>query len=79
MNHSFLNFMLNNFKSGPLYLMIYGVISILTGLLIILVPEILVAFVASLFFILGITLIGLSWILRKMRKDLVYVKINIDE
>ncbi len=46
-----------------------GIIFLLIGLLIVLVPEILVAFVASIFFLIGGFLLFLGWKIRKELKN----------
>lgn len=43
----------------------FGLLVLLLGMLILVFPEILVAFIASLFFIAGISIISLAWSLRK--------------
>jgi len=55
-----------------------GLISILLGLLIILVPEILIAFIASVFFIAGAGLLFWGWTIRKVqnRTDQITIHIN---
>ena len=55
-----------------------GLISILIGLLIIMVPEILIAFIASLFFLTGTALLIWGWTIRKAqnRSDQITIHIN---
>jgi uncharacterized membrane protein len=54
-----------------------GVSFLFIGILIILVPEILIAFIASIFFILGFSLLIWAWRLRKLYSKPYRIKINI--
>ena len=56
-----------------------GIIFILTGLLIILVPEILIAFIASIFFLIGGMLTYFAIKLRKESKRSFKIKIDYIE
>lgn len=66
----------DNFEPGN-YFMMAGVLLLLIGLLIILVPEILVAFIASLFFMGGAFLLYWGWQARKLSQKRSYVRINV--
>ncbi len=58
-------------------LMSAGVIFLLIGLLIVLVPEILVAFIASIFFVIGGFLLYLGWKIRKeLKQSSTYINID---
>ncbi len=69
---------INNLFDQNIWLQLFsiGVILILTGLLIILVPEILIAFIASIFFLLGGALIYFAFRLRRERKKSIKIKID---
>lgn len=60
-------------------LILGGLISILLGLLIIVVPEILIAFIASLFFIAGAGLLFWGWTIRKFQKKSDHITIHIND
>ena len=57
----------------------YGVIIILIGLAIILLPEILIAFIASLFFIGGLTLLYIAYKIRQFQKYNYEIRINLND
>jgi len=59
-----------------IYLMVIGAIFLLTGILIVLVPEILVAFIASIFFVIGFSFLYIGWKLKKSQDRVYRVKIN---
>jgi hypothetical protein len=56
-----------------------GIFSLLIGTVIILVPEILIAFIASIFWIAGLGAIYWSWQIRKSRNQPYEIKINLNE
>jgi uncharacterized membrane protein HdeD (DUF308 family) len=57
----------------------HGIITILIGLTIILLPEILIAFVASLFFIGGLTLLYIAYKIRQFQKYNYEIRINLND
>ena len=68
----------NNLFDAGIWLQLFslGIILVLTGLLIVLVPEILIAFIASIFFLLGGVLIYWAFRLRRERKKSIKIKID---
>lgn len=62
-----------------LSLIIYGISFLLIGLIIVLVPEILVAFIASIFFFIGLVLLYMGWKWKKLHQKKQKVRIKIDE
>jgi len=60
-------------------LMVSGLFSIFLGLLIIFVPEILVAFIALLFITAGLALFGWGLNLKRLQNQSQQIHINIDE
>lgn len=75
-----LRFILNSgtdiFQRNSTALISIGIVAVLIGLIIVLVPEILIAFIASIFFMIGFSLIYLGWRIRKEAKN--EYDINID-
>ena len=59
-----------------IYLMITGAVFLLTGILIVLVPEILVAFIASIFFVVGFSFLYIGWKLKKSQDKAYRANIN---
>lgn len=59
------------------FFILTGVSSFLIGVLILFVPEILVAFIASIFFIIGTSLIFAGWKIRKMFRESQSIRIEI--
>ena len=78
-----IRFFINTFN--PTYikqatgLIIAGLVSIFLGLLIIFVPEILIAFIAFLFIATGFALFGWGLNVRRLQNQFQQVKINIEE
>jgi sulfite exporter TauE/SafE len=68
-----------NKRGRWLIYLIQGLLVVSIGVIILLVPEILIAFVATLFFIAGSSLIGLALHLRRRRQVFCKVKINLNE
>jgi hypothetical protein len=64
---------------GATGLITAGLVLIFLGLLIIFVPEILVAFIAFLFITTGFALFGWGLNIRKLQNQFQQVKINIEE
>jgi len=78
-----IRFFINNFNpnkikhgSGLIY---SGLISIFLGLLVIFVPEILIAFIAFIFISSGLALFGWGINIRRLQNQFQHVKINIEE
>ena len=70
----------NSFSSRSWsHLLILGVLMILIGLTIIILPEILIAFVASIFFMGGILFFYLAYKIHQIQKYNYEIKININE
>ncbi len=78
-----LRFILSSFYPGSNFaagnLLLAGIVSLLTGFLIILVPEILIAFIASIFLLIGSALIYWSWKIKKQSNNPYEIKIKINE
>jgi uncharacterized membrane protein HdeD (DUF308 family) len=70
------NFLSNRSWLQPLF---YGIATILIGLIMILLPEILIAFIASLFFIGGITLLYIAYKIRQLQKYNYEIRINLND
>jgi hypothetical protein len=68
-----LNFAHENRSGG---LSFSGILLILIGLTIIIFPEILIAFIASLFMGGGAILLYFGWKLRKLQKNVIEININ---
>ena len=68
----------NTIKQGR-GLIFSGLLSIFLGLLVIFVPEILVAFVAFIFIISGLALFGWGLNIKRLQNQVQQVKINIEE
>ena len=68
-----LNFATENRGGG---LSLSGILLILIGLTIIIFPEILIAFIASLFIAGGAILLYFGWKLRKLQKNIREININ---
>lgn len=62
-----------------LFYLIQGLLIALMGVIILMFPEILIAFVAMIFFIAGFLLIALAVHLRRRRHKLYEVKINFTD
>lgn len=60
-------------------LFIAGIFSLLIGTVIILVPEILIAFIASVFWIAGLGAIYWSWRIKKNQSNSYEIKINLND
>lgn len=75
----FVNSIHPGFQSNWPGLIGFGIMSLLIGILIVLVPEILVAFIASLFLIIGIFSIFLGWKIRNIFKERQEIRIKINE
>jgi len=56
-----------------------GLVSILVGFLIIMVPEILIAFIATLFFLAGTGLLIWGWTIRKAQNRSDHITIHIND
>ena len=70
---------IDNKPSRNLYRQVIGggILLFLLGLVILLVPEILIAFIASIFFLLGTTVAVIGWQLRRSYKDAQGIRIKI--
>ena len=62
-----------------LFYLIQGLLIALMGIIILLFPEILIAFIAMIFFVAGFLLIALSLHIRRRSQRLYEVKINLNE
>ncbi len=76
MFNAFVNRFTDIFDHSWLQFMGNGIILFLIGLLIILVPEILVAFVASIFLLLGGLFFYLGWKIKKAEQNVQRIKIK---
>lgn len=78
-----IRFFMNTFK--PTFItqgsgiIVTGLVSIFLGLLIIFVPEILVAFIALLFIATGLALFGWGLNIKRIQNQFQQIHINIDE
>ncbi|GAB4377918.1 MAG: hypothetical protein Kow0042_26250 [Calditrichia bacterium] len=63
-------------RQNVLAIIMFGVFFLLIGMLILFVPEIIIAFIASIFFFIGGMLIYWGWRARKYLKETQRIKIN---
>ena len=49
--------------------LLQGIVFILFGIVIVIMPQLLVAMVASLFIVIGLVLVGSAWSIRRFRKQ----------
>ncbi|HPN57125.1 MAG TPA: hypothetical protein PLD92_09765 [Candidatus Omnitrophota bacterium] len=59
----------NGFSYTWKHQLLQGVLFILLGIIIVLMPQLLVAMVASFFVVIGLVLIGSAWAMRRVRKQ----------
>ena len=59
----------NSFSYTWKHQLLQGVLFILLGIIIVLMPQLLVAMVASFFVVIGLVLIGSAWAMRRVRKQ----------
>lgn len=79
MQHYIYNLFFKREKNDWLFYLIQGLLLVLFGLIILFYPEILVAFIASIFFLAGIFVIGFAFRIRKNYQRYQSVKLNIND
>ncbi len=73
----FTEWLSSHFSAPWRMLLILGLLFILIGVVIILVPEILIAFIASIFLLVGIYILLLAWEVRRHEKTLFHSRYRI--
>lgn len=79
MRHYIYDFFLKNEKNSWLFYLTQGLLIILIGLIILFFPEILVTFIATIFFIIGFLVIAFALHIRKSNRKFQSIRININD
>ena len=79
MQHYIYDLFFRNEKSNWLIYLTHGLLIILFGLTILFYPEILVAFIATIFFIIGLLVIAFAFHIKKSNHKFQNIRININD
>lgn len=80
MDYLFFNFFNDrDFRRNWIFYLIYGVLFIISGLIILFFPQILIALIATIFFMIGIFIIAIAFHMRRKFNKLNRARIRIDD